>query len=63
MGFGVAQDEAQLRPRTPYCRSRTFTTEGQQIDPTNDTKNDDEAQKGPKMGPNIITHGTKINPT
>ena len=24
MGLGVAQDEAQLRPRTPFSRPRTF---------------------------------------
>ena len=51
MGFGVAQDEAQLRPRTPFCRPRTFKKEGQNMDPKNDTTTDDEgAEMGPKKG-------------
>ena len=30
MGLGVAQDEAQLRPRTQFCRPRTYKKESQQ---------------------------------
>ena len=52
MGLGVAQDEAQLRPRTPFSRPRTFKNEGQKTNPKKDTNNDDEGAKmGPKMGP------------
>ena len=50
MGLGVAQDEAQLRPRTPFCRPRTFKKESQNMGPKKDTKNDDA---GAKMGPKI----------
>ena len=51
MGLGVAQDEAQLRPRTPFSRPRTFKNEGQKTNPKKDTKNHDEGAKmGPKMG-------------
>ena len=54
MGLGVAQDEAQLRPRRPFCRPRTFKKEGQNMGPKKDTKNDDEgAKKGSKLGPEI----------
>ena len=51
MGIGVAQDEAQLRPRTPFSRPRTFKNEGQKTNPKKDTKNYDEGAKmEPKMG-------------
>ena len=33
LSLEVAQDEAQPRPRTPFCRPRTFKKEGQQLDP------------------------------
>ena len=52
MGLGVAQDEAQLRPRTPLCRPSTFKNEGQKKDPKKDTKKDDDgAKKEPRRGP------------
>ena len=52
MGFGVAQDEAQLiRPRRPLSMPRTFKNEGQKTNPKKDTNNHDEGAKiGPKMG-------------
>ena len=51
MGLGVAQDEAQLRPRTPFSRPRTFKNEGQKTNPKKGTKNHDEgANMGPKKG-------------
>ena len=52
MALGVAQDEAQLRLRTPFSRPRTFNNEGQKANPTKDTKKYDEGAKmGPEMGP------------
>ena len=57
MGLGVAQDEAQLRPRTPFSRPRTFKNEGQKTNPKKDTNNDDEGAKmgmGPKNSPKRI---------
>ncbi len=65
MGLGVAQDEAQLRPRTPFSRPRTFKNEGQKANPKKDTKNDDEGAKMEfKMGPKIVKKGTqKQTPT
>ena len=51
MGLGVAQDEAQLRPRTPFSRPRTFKNEGQKTNPKKDKNNHDEGAKmGPKKG-------------
>ena len=52
MGLGVAQDEAQLRPRTLFSRPRIFKNEGQKVNPKKDTTNDDEGAKmEPKMEP------------
>ena len=52
MGLGVAQDEAQLGPWTPFCKPRTFKKEGQNMGPKKDTNNDDEGAKmGPEMNP------------
>ena len=52
MGLGVAQDEAQLRPRMPFCRPRTFKNEGQNMGPKKDTKNyDTGATIRPNMEP------------
>ena len=64
MGLGVAQDEAQLRPRTPFSRPRTFKNEGQKTNPKKDTKNKDEGAKtGPEMGPKKrLKKGSKIDP-
>ena len=45
MGLGVAQDEAQLRPRTPFSRPRTFKNEGQKTNPKTDKKKYDEGAK------------------
>ena len=55
MGLGVAQDEAQLRPRTPFSRPRTLKNESQKI-----RKKHDE---GTKMGPeNCLKSGLKTDP-
>ena len=64
MGLGVAQDEAQLRPRTPLCRPSTFKNEGQKKDPKKDTKKDDDgAKKEPRRGPkNRQKKGPKTDP-
>ena len=51
MGLGVAQDEAQLRLRTPFCRLRTFKKEGQQMDQQVTRHDDEGTKKEPKMGP------------
>ena len=52
MGLGVAQDEAQLRPKTPFSRPRTFKNEGQKTPPKKDTNKYDEGAKiVPEMGP------------
>ena len=63
MGLGVAQDEAKLRPRTPFCRQRAFKKEGQNMDQKKDTTNDDEGAKmGPKMGTtNCQKRGSKTD--
>ena len=63
MSLGVAQDEAQLRLRTPICRPRTFKKEGQNMDQKNDMTNDDEGAKmGPKKGTkNHKQKGSKTN--
>ena len=64
MGLGVAQDEAQLRPRTPFCRPRTFKNEGQNMGPKKDTRNYDEGAKiGPKLGDkHLQKKGPKTDP-
>ena len=64
MVLGVAQDEAQLRPRTPFSRPRTFKNEGQKTNPNTDTKNYDEgANMEPKTGPrNCQKRGSKTDP-
>ena len=64
MGLGVAQDEAQLRPRTPFSRPRTFKNEGQKTNPKKDTKTDDEGAKiASEMGPtNRKKRGSKTDP-
>ena len=64
MGLGVAQDEAQLRPRTPFSRPRTFKNEGQKTNPKKDKKNHDEGAKmGFEMEPkNRQKRGSKTDP-
>ncbi len=64
MGLGVAQDEAHLRPRTPFSRPRTFKNEGQKTNPKKDTNNDDEGAKMvPKMEPKSRQkRGSKTDP-
>ena len=63
MGVGVDQNEAQLRPRTPFSRPRTFKNEGQKTNPRKDTKKEDEgAKKGPEMRPkNRLKKGSKTD--
>ena len=48
LGLGVAQDEAQLRPRTPFCRPRAFKKEGPKMDPKKERKM--TARQGSKNG-------------
>ena len=63
MGLGVAQDEAQLRPRKPFSRPRTFKNEGQKTNPKKGTKIDDEGAKmGPEMGTKISKKNSKTDP-
>ncbi len=52
----MAQDEAQLRPRTRFSRPRTVKNEGQKTNPKKDTKHDDE---GAKMGPEMVAKNRK----
>ena len=60
----MAQDEAQLRPRTPFSRPRTFKNEGQKTNPKEDTKSHDEGAKmGPKEEPkNRLKKDSKTDP-
>ena len=68
MGLGAAQDEAQLRPRKPFCRPRAFKNDGQKRDPKKERKRTARGRKwnpkwypkiilktDPKMDPNIIS--------
>ena len=64
MGLIVAQDEAQLRPRTPFSRPKTIKDEGQKTNPKKDMNNYDEGAKmESKMGPRKRKkRGSKTDP-
>ena len=62
MGLGVAQDEAQLRPKTQFSRPRTFKNEGQKTNPNKEPE-PEGAKMGTEMGPKSRKkRGSKTDP-